>query len=58
MALFSECRMSYHNNYRVFNGQRTYYPGIPQLIQIGEHQFVEVTVVEVWRAEMLFGWYV
>lgn len=58
MALFSECRTSYHNNYRVFNGQRTYYPGIPQLIQIGEHQFVEVTVVEVWRAEMLFGWYI
>ena len=54
----SECHTSYHKNYSVCNGQWTYSPGIPELIQIGEHQFVEVAVVKMWRAEMLFRWYV
>ena len=53
MASCSECQTSYHKNYSV--GQRSYYP---DFIQIGEHQFVEVTVVKIWHSEMLFGWYV
>lgn len=58
MATCLECYTSYHNNYSVCDGQRMYSPGIPELIQIGEHQFVEVAVVKMWRTEMLFGWYV
>jgi hypothetical protein len=56
MAICLECQTSYHKNFSVHDGQRTYYPGVPELIQIGEHQFVEVTVVKTWCAEMLFGW--
>ena len=58
MGTYSECHTSYHKNYSVCNGIRTYSPGIPELIQMGEHQFVEVAVVKMWRTEMLFGWYV
>ena len=58
MATYSECHTSYHNNYSVCNGQRTYSPGIPELIEIGEHQFVEVAIVKMWCTEMLFGWFV
>ena len=55
MATFLECYTSYHNNYSVCDGQWTYFPGILEIIQIGEHQFVEVAVVKMWRSEMLFG---
>jgi hypothetical protein len=51
-----ECHTSYHNNYSVTQGQRTYYPGVPKFIQVGEHQFVETRVVSHWRALMLYGW--
>ena len=57
MATCSECHTSYHKNYSVCNSQQTYSPGIPELIQIGEHQFVEVAVAKMWCTEMLFGWY-
>lgn len=53
---YSECCTSYHKNYSVYNGQRTYYPSIPDVIQ-GEHQFIEVAVAKMWRNEMLFGWW-
>ena len=53
-----QCYTSYHNNYIVCDGQWTYSPGILEIIQIGEHQFVEVAVVKIWCTEMLFGWYV
>ena len=48
--------MSYHNNYSVCQGRRTYYSGVPALLQVGEHQFVETRVVDLWRALMLYGW--
>jgi len=53
-----ECLSSYHNNYSVRAGIRTYFPGIPKLIQVGEHQYVETKLAHAWRAHMLFGWYV
>lgn len=52
-----ECATSYHANYLVNGGCRTYHPGIPDLIQVGEHQFVEAKPIETWQANMLFGWY-
>jgi len=53
-----ECLSSYHNNYSVRAGIRTYFPWIPKLIQVGEHQYVETKLAHAWRAHMLFGWYV
>ncbi|KAF8168383.1 hypothetical protein B0H34DRAFT_779734 [Crassisporium funariophilum] len=50
------CNVNYHHNYRVFNGQRIYYDGIPELLQIGEHQFAELKLVRMWIMMMLLSW--
>jgi hypothetical protein len=50
------CKTSYHNNYSVCDGTRTYYAGVPTYLQVGEHQFVEHTLAKVWRGQMLLGW--
>ncbi|KJA15025.1 hypothetical protein HYPSUDRAFT_72271 [Hypholoma sublateritium FD-334 SS-4] len=52
-----KCCTSYHHNYSVQNARRTYYPGIPNIIQVGDHQFVETKVIASWQAHMLFGWF-
>ena len=52
------CYTSYHHNYSVCNGSRTYYSDIPKVLQVGEHQFVEMKLVYTWWSNMLFGWYV
>ena len=42
------CHTNYHNNYSVQAGIRTYYPGVPPFIQVGEHQFVQRELVMQW----------
>ncbi|KAJ6498189.1 hypothetical protein DFH09DRAFT_945566 [Mycena vulgaris] len=51
------CQTNYHNNFSVHAGIRTYYAGIPALIQIGEHQFAEIKLVNMWISSMLLGWF-
>ncbi|KAJ7112413.1 hypothetical protein C8R43DRAFT_1138890 [Mycena crocata] len=51
------CKTNYHNNFSVNGGTRTYYQGIPNLIQIGEHQFAELKLVNMWISSMLLGWF-
>ena len=34
----AECKTNYHHNYSVKDGQHAYYKGVPDLLQIGEHQ--------------------
>jgi len=53
-----DCKTNYHNNFSVCNGIRTYYPGVPDLIQVGEHQFVEKQLVNLWVDLMLTAWQV
>ncbi|KAJ7226864.1 hypothetical protein GGX14DRAFT_627313 [Mycena pura] len=53
----SHCRTNYHNNFSVHAGMRTYYPGVPDLIQVGEHQFAELKLVNMWISSMLLGWF-
>jgi len=50
------CCSTYHNNFVVQAGERTYYGGVPQYLQIGEHQFVEDRVVRLWINQMLVAW--
>lgn len=50
------CDVNYHNNYRVHQGRRIYYDGIPCILQIGEHQFAEIKLVNMWIAMMLLSW--
>jgi hypothetical protein len=40
----------------VLEGSRRYYGGIPDFIQVGDHQFVEHTIIKSWIDLMLCGW--
>jgi hypothetical protein len=53
-----ECQTNYHHNFRVKDGIRTYYDGIPAVIQVGEHQFAEKRLVQLWISLMLISWQV
>ena len=50
------CKVNYHNNYYIKDGERVYYDNIPQIIQVGNHQFIEVKVVNVWITLMVVSW--
>lgn len=52
----SACRADHHPNYYSYNGSRTYYGDIPEYIEIGEHQYAERQLIELWKAKMLFAW--
>ncbi|KAJ7863559.1 hypothetical protein B0H13DRAFT_1563608, partial [Mycena leptocephala] len=52
----SHCKTNYYNNYFVSNGIRTYYSGIPDAIQVGEHQYVEREVLSLFIGLMLISW--
>ena len=56
--LYLGCRYSYQNNYSVHRGVHYYYGGIPDYIQVSEHQFVEKKLVGMWVDMMLVGWLV
>ena len=49
------CNTNYHHNFSVKDGLHTYYDGIPGTIQVGEHQFVERRVIELWISMMLLS---
>ncbi|KAF8903513.1 hypothetical protein CPB84DRAFT_1835890 [Gymnopilus junonius] len=51
-----KCDMQYHNNFSVQDKVRTYYPGIPQYIQVNEHHYIEHRVVRLWVTSLLLGW--
>ena len=53
-----ECKTNYHNNYSVCGGVRTYFGGVPDLIQVGEHQFIETALINTWVDLMLTAWLV
>jgi hypothetical protein len=36
---------------------RTYYNGLPEIIQVEEHQFVERKVINLWITLMMVSWY-
>jgi hypothetical protein len=40
----------------VKNEERIYYDGLPDIIQVGEHQFVERRVIALWRTDMNLAW--
>lgn len=51
------CQINYHHNYKVFEDKRMYYGGISDIIQVGEHQFVERQVIQMWMS-LMDHWYV
>lgn len=53
------CQTAYYLNYFVKNGMRYYYDGtLPEIIQVGEHQFVERKVVNMWSTDANISWFV
>jgi CxC5 like cysteine cluster associated with KDZ transposases len=48
----------YHNNFFVVDGERHYYGGVPDVIEIGKHHFMEREVIEMFVNLMLISWYV
>jgi hypothetical protein len=50
------CNTNYHHGYSIKDKIRTFYPGIPDVVQVGGHQFVETRVVRMWRTLMLVSW--
>lgn len=58
-SLFTvDCKMNYHHNFYVEGGQRVYYNIAMDIIQVGEHQFVERKVINLFITLMLVSWYV
>ena len=46
----------YHHNYYVHDSKKIYYQESPTIVQIGDHYFIEVQVLELFINAMLFGW--
>jgi hypothetical protein len=55
-SLSLACRITYHHNFQVKDEQRTYFDTIPDIIQVGKHQFAERRLVELWIHLMLISW--
>ena len=51
------CRTNYHHNFFIRNGQRHYYGGIPDVLQVGEHQFAETKLAYMWHVNCNQAWY-
>ena len=50
------CKTSYYHNYSVHNRERHYYQGVPEFLEVGDHQFVERRLVELWITLMGTSW--
>jgi len=50
------CKINYHHNFSVCANTRTYHQDVPKILQIGEHQFAEVKVINMWISMMLLSW--
>ena len=54
--LYAECSTSYEHCYSVKDNTCTYYEGIPDVIKVSEHQFVEREVLNLFTGLMLLSW--
>lgn len=50
--------MNYHHNFCIKDGVCTHYDGIPDIIQVGKHQFAEKRLIQLWISLMLVSWQV
>lgn len=55
-ATASGCNTNYQHDHYVRGDKRTYYEGVPDVIQVGEHQFVEREVQNLFTGLMLLSW--
>ncbi|KAF8222057.1 hypothetical protein L208DRAFT_1324496, partial [Tricholoma matsutake] len=52
----TDCKINYHHSFYVEGGQCVYYDVIPEIIQVGEHQFVKQRVIDMFITLMLVSW--
>ncbi|KAG1864890.1 hypothetical protein F4604DRAFT_1586412 [Suillus subluteus] len=52
-----KCHCHYHYNYVVHSNaqHRTYYPGVPDYLQVADHQFVDIHLAKLWTNQHLLG---
>ncbi|KAJ7168385.1 hypothetical protein C8R43DRAFT_822857, partial [Mycena crocata] len=53
-----KCNRRYHHNYYVHkqSSLRTYYGGVPNIVQVATHFFIESALLELFANGMVFGW--
>ncbi|KAJ7085416.1 hypothetical protein B0H15DRAFT_910362 [Mycena belliarum] len=53
-----KCNRRYYHNYSVHkqSSLRTYYGGVPSVIQVAQHFFIESALLELFANGMVFGW--
>ena len=49
------CNTHYYPNYSSLGGIRTYGHGVPDVVQVGEHQYVERLQLKSWSSLMVLG---
>jgi len=55
--ILEACKVNYHHNFCVQENKRIYYnDAIPDVVQVGEHQFVECCVIELWINSIVVSW--
>ena len=56
---YSACKTRYYPNYYVneHHSIRTYYPGVPQVIQVSMHHYVEESLAQQCMNLMVCAWY-
>jgi hypothetical protein len=55
-----ECNRRYYHNYYVHkqSSLRIYYGGVPNVIQVAQHFFIESGLLELFANGTVFGWWV
>ncbi|KAG2340594.1 hypothetical protein BDR05DRAFT_845112, partial [Suillus weaverae] len=57
IMMHAKCHTNYHHGFSVKAGVQTFYPGIPDILQVGGHQFVETKDIHLWHTMTLISWY-
>ena len=54
------CKRSYHHNFHdhAASGIRTYYGGVPDVVQVAKHYFMDVALLEFFATSKTFAWFV
>lgn len=55
-----ECHTRYYHNYFVQKSAntRTYYGGVPQIVQVAQHFYIESSLLELFATNKVFAWWV
>ncbi|KAJ3871030.1 hypothetical protein F5051DRAFT_341442 [Lentinula edodes] len=51
-----ECSTQFYPNYYTFGGSRMYYEGIPDIIQVSKHHYIEKALAELLITQMVMAW--